>query len=93
MSGRSDQLKNGEAPLIDDIDLSAYLDGEAQPEDRRRIADAIEGAPGFAHQAQLLRDADTKARQYGDALLASAHPHAFVSGGWRLNGGPSVPGG
>jgi len=74
MSGRYDQLKNGEAPLIDDIDLSAYLDGEAQPENRRRIADAIEGAPGFAHQAQLLRDADTKARQYGDALLASAPP-------------------
>jgi anti-sigma factor RsiW len=51
MSGRYEQLENGEAPLIDDIDLSAYLDGEAQPEDRRSIADAIAGAPGFADQA------------------------------------------
>jgi len=74
MSGRNDHLADGDMPLIDDIDLSAYLDGEARPGDRRRIADAIESAPGFARKAQLLRNADAKARQYGDALLASAPP-------------------
>ncbi len=63
MSGRNNHLADGDTPLIDDIDLSAYLDGEARPEDRLRIADAIESAPGFAHQAQLLRDSDAKARQ------------------------------
>ena len=63
----------------------------------RRIGGALpmrlKAHPDLPDQAQLLRNADAKARQYGDALLASAHPHAFVSGGWRLNGGPSCLGG
>jgi hypothetical protein len=51
MNGRNDHLADGDTPLIDDIDRSAYLDGEARPEDRRRMAEAIESVPGFAHQA------------------------------------------
>ncbi len=93
MSGRYKQLENGEAPLIDDIDRSAYLDVEAQPEDRRSIADAIEGAPGFADQAQLLRNADAKARNMATFYWRKRYPHAFVSGGWQLNGGPCMSGG
>ena len=38
------------------------------------LAEAIDSAPWFAQQAQLLRDADAKARQYGESLVASAPP-------------------
>ena len=68
MSRRNDHLVDGDMPLIDDAYLSACLDGEVRPEDRRSIAEASEGAPGFAHQAQLLRYGDVKARQYGGSL-------------------------
>jgi anti-sigma factor RsiW len=74
MSGGNEYSADGEDLLIDDIDLSRYLDGEIEQDDRRRIANALESTPGLAHQAQLLRSADIKARQYADGLLESAPP-------------------
>jgi len=74
MTDKNGHLHAEDGAAIDDVDLSAYLDGELDPAARQRVAAAIEGSGLVARRAELFGGVDRAVARYADAMAAAALP-------------------
>jgi len=75
MTDRAGMNHDGDAFVIDDRELSAFLDGEIEEARRREIAEAIALEPLLARRAEALRLVDRAVVRFADAVAEAALPN------------------
>ncbi len=74
MSDRERPIAGDPARDIDEVELSAYLDGELDGEARRRVAAALESSEIASRRLGRFSRVDQTVARYADALASSAPP-------------------